>query len=76
VAEHLSPTELRTNLYRVLDQVIESGGVVEVERKGRRVRIVAELAGGKLDLLKPHPDYLRGSPKDIVHMDWSSEWRP
>ncbi len=75
MTEHLTPTQLRANLYRILDHAIETGQSVEVERKGRRVRIVAE-TGGKLDLLKPHADYLKGSPDDIVHMDWSVEWRP
>lgn len=75
MTEHISPTQLRANLYRILDRAIESGETVEVERKGRRVRIIAE-QGGKLDLLKPHPGYLTGAAEDIVHMDWSNEWRP
>jgi hypothetical protein len=37
--------------------------------------VVAE-AGGKLDLLKPHPDYFKGSPEELVHLVWSSEWQP
>lgn len=75
MTEHFSPTQLRANLYRILDRAIESGETVEVERKGRRVRIIAE-QDGKLDLLKPHPGYLKGVAEDIVHMDWSGEWRP
>ncbi|QBQ53544.1 type II toxin-antitoxin system Phd/YefM family antitoxin [Nitrosococcus wardiae] len=73
--QHLSPSRLRANLYRILDYVLESGEPVEIERKGRRLRIVVE-QGGKLDLLKPHPEYLKTRPEDIVHMDWSQEWRP
>jgi hypothetical protein len=30
-----------------------------------------ELAG-----LHQHPDAVVGDPKDLVHVDWSSEWRP
>jgi hypothetical protein len=73
--EHLSPSRLRANLYRILDQVLASGEPVEIERKGRRLRIVAEQEG-KLDLLKPHAAYLKVPPEDIVHMDWSKEWHP
>lgn len=75
MTKHLTPTQLRANLYRILDHAIETGQAVEVKRKGRRVRIIAD-PGGKLDLLKSHPDYLQGSLDDIVHMDWSDEWQP
>jgi hypothetical protein len=73
--EHITPSRLRANLYRILDQILESRRPVEIERKGKRLRIVAESAG-RLELLKPHPEYLKVPPEDIVHMDWSDEWRP
>ena len=71
----LSPSRLRADLYRILDRVLESGEPVEIERRGRRLRIVAEQSG-KLDLLKPHADYLKVPPEELVHVDWSQEWRP
>ncbi|MBA1146032.1 type II toxin-antitoxin system Phd/YefM family antitoxin [Ectothiorhodospiraceae bacterium WFHF3C12] len=73
--ERLTPSRLRANLYRILDRIAESGEPVEIQRKGRSLRIVAE-PDSKPDLLKPHPDYLRVPAEDIVHMDWSGEWRP
>ena len=71
----LSPSRLRQNLYRILDRILETGEPVEIHRKGKRLRIVREDTR-KLDLLKPHPDYLRTDPEDLVHVDWSGEWRP
>jgi hypothetical protein len=73
--EDLSPSRLRANLYRVLDQVIESGEPVEIIRKGRRLRISVE-PKRKLDLLQPRQDYLKVPAEELVHVDWSSEWRP
>lgn len=73
--QRISPSALRSNIYKLLDRVLRTGEPVEIERRGRRLKIVRE-DGGKLDLLKPHPDYLRGDPEDIVHLDWSDEWRP
>jgi len=71
----LTASKLRENIYRVLDQVLETGVSVEVRRKGRTVRIVPAEAVPKLSRL-PRRDYLRGDPETIVHLDWSSEWRP
>ena len=73
--EHMTPSRLRANLYRILDQILESGAPVEILRKGRRLRIVPEKSG-KLDLLKPHPDFIKGNPEELVHMDWSDQWHP
>lgn len=73
--EHLTPSRLRANLYRILDRVLATGEPVEIERKGHRLRIVAE-SGRKLDALRPHPDYLPGDPEELVHVDWSDQWRP
>ena len=73
--EHFSPFRLRANLYRILDYVLESGQPVEIERKGRRLRIVVE-QGGELDMLKPYAEYLKVPPEEIMHLDWPQKWRP
>jgi prevent-host-death family protein len=75
----LTATELRKQLYRVLERVAETGEPVEVVLKGRTFRIVsADYAPVtfSLDRLAPHPEALVGELDDIVHMDWSDQWRP
>ena len=72
----MTATELRHNIYLLLDQVLETGIPLEIERKGRALRIVPATPRKKLDNLKRRDDYLPGDPEDIVHMDWSKEWRP
>jgi hypothetical protein len=67
-------SELRQNIYRILDQVLESGESVVIERKGRRLRITPEVESGKLSRVQPDPDYIVGDPEDFVHLDWSDEW--
>ena len=69
-------TRLRANLYRVLDEVLETGLPVEIERSGRVLRIEAVSPTDRLSRLEPHPDYIVGDPASIVHLDWSSEWKP
>ena len=71
-----SVSRLRANLYRLLDRVLDTGVPLEVERKGRRLRILPADSGGRLGNLRPHPEYLAADPDSLVHLDWSEEWRP
>ena len=75
MTDERSPTGLRADLDRVLDHVLTSGETVEVERKGRRIRIATDQPP-RLSLLRPHSDYRKVPTDDVVHVDWSSEWRP
>ena len=71
----LSLTELRANLYQIVDQVIETGVPIEIHRKGVTLKLVPESKKNKLDNLKKHPKVLVGDPESIVHLDWSSRWK-
>lgn len=74
----LSVSRLRENVYNLLDQVLATGVPLEIERKGRLLRIVAVEADGhdKLANVIPRPDFIIGDPDDLIHMDWSAEWNP
>ncbi len=72
----MTATELRANLYRVLDLVAEKGETVEIKRKGKILKIVLSAPPNKLSRLIPHPDFATGDLDDIVHMDWSGLWKP
>ena len=67
-------SSLRKNIYKLLDQVADKGEPLFVRRKGRVLRIDCEQPADKLSRLARH-DCIRGNPNDLVHMDWSSEWR-
>ncbi|MEO5510611.1 MAG: type II toxin-antitoxin system Phd/YefM family antitoxin [Longimicrobiales bacterium] len=67
---------LRADLYRLLDRVLETGIPLVVERKGESLLVIPARKAGRLARLKPRPGYLKGDPEEIVHLDWSSEWRP
>ena len=72
----LTASKLRENIYRILDEVLETGVPVEIERRGRMLKIVPVEPRGRLANLKPNPDFVVGDPEDLVHLDWSSEWKP
>ena len=71
----VTASALRQDIYRILDSVLDSGVPVEIERKGRILRIVADTTDSRLRNLEPH-DFIVGDPNDLVHMDWSGEWSP
>ncbi|MCG8479750.1 MAG: type II toxin-antitoxin system Phd/YefM family antitoxin [Spirochaetales bacterium] len=69
----VSATELRQNLYRIVDHVLETGEAVEILRKGKVVRLVADSVPGIWDRLEVR-EAVVGDPEDIVSIDWSREW--
>ncbi|MFT5143787.1 MAG: hypothetical protein ACI80V_003563 [Rhodothermales bacterium] len=72
----MKPTELRKDLYRVLDEVLLTGMPVEIERNGR-ILLLAPLAGGdRLSHLRPHPTAVSGEIDDLDGIGWEDSWRP
>ncbi len=71
----LTASKLRENIYRVLDQVLETGEPAEIERNGRRLRIVADDPPSRLSRLVQRTDLVVGESDDFVHLDWSGEWK-
>lgn len=72
----VTASKLRQDIYRILDRVLETGIPVEIERRGRILRIVPDQPRDKLSGLKRRDDYLRCDPEELVQLDWSHEWRP
>lgn len=70
----LTVTELRANLYKVVDQVIETGVPVEVLRDGHRVKIILADGPSKFQRLTHRSDVMNDDPESFVHCDWLSEW--
>ncbi len=71
----VTATRLRQNIYAILDEVIETGVPVEIERKGKVLQIVPEKKLSKLDRIPPMPDIWVGDPEDIFKIDWMKDWR-
>ena len=64
------------NILQLFDKVLSTGVPVEIERKGKRLLISPAEKRRELDCLKSHPDFIVGNPDDLIHIDWSSEWKP
>ena len=74
MAKAMTVTELRKDIYRVLDDVLESGVPQEVTRGSRTLMIVP--AGGKRLRLEdlPRREALNCTPDALVETSW--DWTP
>jgi prevent-host-death family protein len=74
----ITASKLRENVYKILDQVLETGTPIEIERRGRKLRIVPaeDVPRSKLERLYLRPNAIIGDPEQLVHLDWSTEWKP
>ena len=68
-----SATELRKNIYSVLDSVLDSGNPVEIIRRGKSLRLVAGESVSRLDRLEPH-DTIIGDSEGLEDIHWEGTW--
>ena len=74
--EQVSNLNIQNDIFQLLDKVIKTGVPVEIERKGKRLLISPAEKRRDLDSLEDHPEFVVGNPDDLVHIDWSTEWKP
>lgn len=69
----ITVTELRGNIFKLLDEVLRTGVPIEVNKGGKKVRIVPAEVSNKLQNLVSRPDVINGDPEDIVNTTWEKE---
>ena len=72
----ISASKLRANIYRLLDEVLETGRPLEIERGGEILTIAPKEERSLWDRLPRNEGYIVGDPDELIHIDWSSEWNP
>ncbi len=72
----VTPTELRSNIYRLLDEVLHTGIPMEVNKGGRKLRIVPVEKAEKFQNLIVRPKAIKGDPGDLVNIGWKREVNP
>lgn len=72
----VNASQLRKDVYRLLDQVLATGQPLEVMRNGRLLRITPAAGGSRLDRVTTRPDLVTGDPGDLAELDWTDSWRP
>jgi len=72
----VTPTDFRQNLFKLLDEIIQTGQTLEINRNGNIIQVIPPKKSSKLDRLVAHPDTVIGNSDEIVSIDWSGEWKP
>lgn len=69
----VTPTELRTNIYHLLDEVLATGIPIEIKKGNKRLRIVAVEQVDKFQNLVARPHVILGDPEELVSINWENE---
>jgi len=69
----VTATELRGNIYNLLDEVLNTGVPIEINKNGKKLRITPVGAVDKFQNLIPRPDVIHGNPDDLVGLSWEKE---
>jgi hypothetical protein len=69
----VTPTELRRNIYKLLDKVLDTGIPLEVKKGDRTLRIEPIEKVDKLQNLVHRPDVITGDPDELVEISWEDE---
>ncbi len=66
----VTTTELRANIYNLLDEVLATGVALEVKKGDRTLHIVPVEKPNKLGNLIARPETIQGDPEYLVSMQW------
>lgn len=69
----VTPTELRGNLFKLLDEVLSTGIPIEIKRGSNKLKIVPASKTNKLHNLISRPHVIKGDPNDLVDISWEKE---
>ena len=64
----ITPTDFRKDLFNLLDMLLDTGKVLEINRNGHIFRVIPPKKIKKLDRLIAHRDAIIGDSDDFVSM--------
>ena len=69
----ITPNELRENIYQILDEILNTGVPVKINKGGRNLIIAPIKSIDKLQNLRRRKNVIKGDPEDLVHITWDKE---
>lgn len=70
----VTASQLRQDIYRLIDQVLATGQPLEIERKGQRLRLIADQPVSRLARIRGNPAAIVGDPEELVTLPGVGEW--
>jgi hypothetical protein len=70
----ITTSALRADIYKILDEVLETGVAVQIDRKGRKLKIVAEQELSNVARFTVANDLVIGDTQEIADIGWENEW--
>jgi len=75
MGEQITPSQLRQDIYRIIDRVLETGEPLEINRRGEKLHLTPISAErDRLARIHTNPDVMTCDPEILVTLDWSQEW--
>ncbi len=76
MSDSMTVTELRSKLYRVIDQVLATGRPQRIRRGGRSVLLQPDGEGPRLRLDKlPRRQAISCTPDELIEQGFEDEWQ-
>lgn len=69
----VTPTQLRANIYNLLDKVLETGLPLEIKKGDKKLIIVPVDEVDKLENLVSRPQVIQGDPDELAEINWIDE---
>lgn len=66
----VTPTQLRADIYNLLDEVLETGIPLEIRKGDKKLKIIPLEPVNKLNNLISRPEVINGNPEDLVNISW------
>lgn len=67
-------SELRAKIFKIFDELIQSGKPLLIKRKGVLIRISAQGRTSRLARMKKRPGLLV-KPEELIACEWEKEWK-
>jgi uncharacterized membrane-anchored protein len=72
----VTSSKLQNNLDQLLDEILNTGKPLEIERNGKRLRIIPVKTVETVDKLQKliyRPEAIIGDPDELVQISWEQE---
>lgn len=69
----VTPTQLRADIYNLLDEVLETGIPLEIRKGDKKLKIVPQEMVDKFQNLVSRPEVIRGDPEALIEISWENE---